>query len=50
MNIMVAENSGFMQVFSIKFVNFIKNISENLEFFEEKVYKGYVFLYILGVE
>ena len=44
------KNSGFMRHFSVKFVNFIKNLSENLEFFEEKVYKGYAFLYILGVE
>ncbi|MCL4376399.1 hypothetical protein M1558_02820 [Candidatus Parvarchaeota archaeon] len=44
------KNSGFMRYFSVKFVNFIKNLSENLEFFEEKVYKGYTFLYILGVE
>ncbi|MCL4372954.1 hypothetical protein M1384_02710 [Candidatus Parvarchaeota archaeon] len=44
------KNNGFMCNFSIKFVNFIKNLSENLEFFEEKVYKGYAFLYILGVE
>ncbi len=44
------KNSGFMRDFSIEFVNFIKNLSEKLEFFEEKVYKGDIFLYILGVE
>lgn len=46
----IAKNNRFMQDFSIKFVNFIKNIGENLEFFEEKVYKEDIFLYILGVE
>ena len=44
------KSSGFMQNFSIEFVNFIKNLSGNLEFFEEKVYKEDVFLYILGVK
>ena len=43
------KSMDFMQSFSIEFVNFIKNLSEKLEFFEEKVYKGYTFLYILGV-
>jgi len=47
---MKVKNHCFIQRFSIELVNFIKNISENLEFFEEKVYKGYAFLYILGVE
>ena len=43
----ISENNRFMKVFGTKFVNFIKNLSKNLEFFEEKVYKGYVFLYKL---
>ncbi len=35
--------------FSNKVINFIKISSENLEFFEEKVYKEVDSLYLLGV-
>jgi hypothetical protein len=49
-DMMTAENDSFIRDFSVKLVNFIKNLSKNLEFLEEKIYKGYVFLCILGVE
>lgn len=44
------KNNGFMQGLSTKLINFIRIMNENLEFFEEKVYKEDIFLYILGVE
>ncbi|MCL5106676.1 MAG: hypothetical protein M1322_00955 [Candidatus Parvarchaeota archaeon] len=44
------KNDEFIQGLSIKLINFIRIMNENLEFFEEKVYKEDVFLYILGVK
>ncbi|EEZ93281.1 MAG: hypothetical protein BJBARM4_0035 [Candidatus Parvarchaeum acidiphilum ARMAN-4] len=41
---------SFIKVFSEEIVNFIKFLVNNLEFFEEKVYKEDTFLYMLGVE
>ncbi len=44
------KNYRFMRGFSVKIVNFIKILDNNLEFFEEKVYKEDIFLYMVGVE
>ncbi|MEM0143345.1 MAG: hypothetical protein QXL94_05285 [Candidatus Parvarchaeum sp.] len=42
----IMRNRGFVSDFNVKIVNFIKNSAQNLEFFEEKVYKEDIFLYM----
>jgi hypothetical protein len=39
----------FAAKYSTKFINFINNLSGKLEFLGKNVYKGVLFLYILGV-